>query len=340
VKDRFGELDALRGFAALGVVFCHYSWCLYGIGVVDWTFNLGDLGPTLFFIVSGFVIFWTLERSRTLTDFLVSRFSRLYPTYWAAIAIWALIGYVIGDFWLRKVVLNATMLQSFIGMGDLDVVFWTLAIELAFYFWMAVIFQAGLLKDIVPVLLVWLALAAAVNWAPIGHVLTIPQIPNKSAGIVFVFAQIPYFAAGIMFYKARSEGWKLKYIAVLAAAFGVICMGSVRNVIFAAVAFPVFALAIANRLRFIVNPITVWLGTISYALYVTHNNAGVVLIRHLVSDQKISPWVAVTIATVGALILASAVTYTIERPALKVIRGVYSKWIEKTSRHLPQPRHV
>ena len=64
MKDRFAELDALRGFAAIGVVFCHYSWCLYGIGAIDWTFNLGDLGPPLFFIVSGFVIFWIMKLVR------------------------------------------------------------------------------------------------------------------------------------------------------------------------------------------------------------------------------------------------------------------------------------
>ena len=47
----------------------------------------GYFGVNLFFIISGFVIFMTLQRTERPMDFVVSRFSRLFPSYWAAIIL-------------------------------------------------------------------------------------------------------------------------------------------------------------------------------------------------------------------------------------------------------------
>jgi hypothetical protein len=53
----------------------HYSHCAFP----SHEFVYGLFGVELFFIMSGFVIFMTLERSATLFDFAVSRFARLPP---------------------------------------------------------------------------------------------------------------------------------------------------------------------------------------------------------------------------------------------------------------------
>jgi peptidoglycan/LPS O-acetylase OafA/YrhL len=47
----------------------------------------GYLGVNLFFVISGFVIFMTLDRTLVPLDFVISRTSRLFPAYWAAIII-------------------------------------------------------------------------------------------------------------------------------------------------------------------------------------------------------------------------------------------------------------
>src|SRR5258708_9433913 len=52
-----------------------------------------------------------------------------------------------------------TMLQEFIGFTNLDNVFWSLTVELAFYAIMGVIFATGLLPRIEMVAGIWLALA-------------------------------------------------------------------------------------------------------------------------------------------------------------------------------------
>ncbi|MCM2335320.1 MAG: acyltransferase family protein, partial [Pseudomonas sp.] len=97
---RVVELDALRGLAALAVVAFHYT-THYQAQVghaqpLGFGFPFGNYGVHLFFLISGFVIFMTLERTRSPLDFVVSRFSRLFPAYWAAMAVTAAVVYTVG----------------------------------------------------------------------------------------------------------------------------------------------------------------------------------------------------------------------------------------------------
>jgi peptidoglycan/LPS O-acetylase OafA/YrhL len=89
--SRLVEIDALRGVAALAVVLFHYTTHftkLFGASPPPTiSFSMGHYGVNLFFIISGFVIFMTLEKTLRPMDFVVSRFSRLFPTYWVAIVL-------------------------------------------------------------------------------------------------------------------------------------------------------------------------------------------------------------------------------------------------------------
>ena len=88
---RVGEIDALRGLAALAVMLFHYTTRieeLYpAVGAAWFNARHGHFGVNLFFIVSGYVIFMTLQRTKHPLDFVVSRFSRLFPAYWAAVLL-------------------------------------------------------------------------------------------------------------------------------------------------------------------------------------------------------------------------------------------------------------
>ncbi|MEI6577353.1 MAG: acyltransferase [Bacteroidota bacterium] len=94
-KQKLEKLEALRGFAALYVVFFHVlpqSFYLWGInfGIL---FRFGPESVILFFILSGFVIKYTYEKSRdkTFKTYFIRRFLRLYVPL---IAIF-LLGYVL-----------------------------------------------------------------------------------------------------------------------------------------------------------------------------------------------------------------------------------------------------
>lgn len=90
MKTRLSELDALRGIAALMVVIGHYTARyndFYTPISFPFKFEYGGYGVQLFFLISGFVIFLTLNKTRHPLEFVVSRFSRLYPAYWVAVLL-------------------------------------------------------------------------------------------------------------------------------------------------------------------------------------------------------------------------------------------------------------
>ena len=92
-KKRFAELDGLRGIAAMLVVLFHYYYNFYAggynafEGVQVGLFSLGKVGVDIFFMISGLVIFWSLDRVRTVGEFAYARFARLFPAYWVGVIV-------------------------------------------------------------------------------------------------------------------------------------------------------------------------------------------------------------------------------------------------------------
>jgi peptidoglycan/LPS O-acetylase OafA/YrhL len=103
--ERFHSLDVLRGVAALSVVFWHWQHFFYSgatrnfplerMPLVDVFFLLyakGWLAVELFFSLSGFIFFWLYSKpiaqgAVSAREFLVLRFSRLYPLHFATLLI-------------------------------------------------------------------------------------------------------------------------------------------------------------------------------------------------------------------------------------------------------------
>lgn len=320
-QERFQELDALRGFAALGVVAYHYTEHAATHGAEMFRMPWGAHGVQLFFSISGFVIYWTLARSTTLLDFAVSRFSRLYPAYWAALGILCAVQFLFQGLspWLGGYAVNATMWQHLLGWKDLDVVYWTLAVELMFYVWMAVAFATRMLDRIEWIAAGWLAIAAPLCFVQKAHPL--PEVVRT----LLIFEQIPFFLAGMMFYRAKQEGWTMIRAAliVLAGATTTILAGW-HGAWVSLVVFSIFALATRAWLGWVVNPVTMWMGTISYSLYLTHRAWGDYLMMKMI-DAGVSKWAALPLAIAAAVLLASLVTILIERPAMKLIRDLYKR---------------
>ena len=322
--NRFQELDVLRGLAAVSVLLFHYLTRYDQMypprSDVPFGFFNGAYGVQLFFVISGFVIFMTLSRCKTASDFLVSRFSRLYPAYWAA----ALITFVVGSMWplpdqhytVMQLLINLTMLQGFGNVPAIDGVYWSLGVELCFYAVMLVLFLTGQLENTVRLSVVWLAAAAGTYLlADVGI-----DVPWKIQQ-VFVLRYAELFVAGIIFYELYMKGPSVGRVALLAACFSVHLIdhglesGERILVIFALV-----AIAVSGRVQVLCVRPLVWLGTISYTLYLTHSMIGFALIRSL-TEHEVPSIVAVPITIIVALTLASAMTYVIERPAMRAIRS-------------------
>src|SRR5688500_2704787 len=80
-KQRIELLDTFRFLAIILVIGYHYFASkkdfanIYPYGLqYSPVFQYGYLGVQLFFMISGFVIFMTIEKCRTLKEFLLKRF--------------------------------------------------------------------------------------------------------------------------------------------------------------------------------------------------------------------------------------------------------------------------
>ena len=147
-KKRESELDAMRGIAAFLVVLFHYS----GLTGFNLPFlKYGVTGVDLFFLISGYVIFLTLEKTATIRDFIVSRISRIYPSYLVMIPITVITMHLLSKAPLPsfKVILgNICMMQPVFLVTYIDDVYWTLTVEIQFYIFMLLIYRFNKLDKI------------------------------------------------------------------------------------------------------------------------------------------------------------------------------------------------
>ncbi|WP_165959164.1 acyltransferase [Actinomadura sp. KC345] len=151
---RMGWLDALRGLAALVVVFEHSLDVLLPEvrrTASPW-FDFGRYGVFVFFIVSGYVVPFSLERRGSVRRFWAGRFFRLYPAWFAAVALALVLGAAGASYGLpggladrpwASAVAHLTMLQDLLGVPNVVNVFWTLTYEMVFYLLVTAMFVAG-----------------------------------------------------------------------------------------------------------------------------------------------------------------------------------------------------
>ncbi len=326
----------LRGFAAFWVVLSHYLpyWNRYiGTAPTIVPNPWGVDAVKLFFVISGFVIYMSLERCKTVTDFAVLRFSRLYPTYWAALAVvTGLSVLVFGDhFWLRGFVVNATMLQDYVGIPRFDNVFWSLTVEMSFYLIAGTLFALGLHRRTLTFVVVWLL--STIVWVLVFH--SVDREHRHWLAVIFALDFSPYFGMGIVFFEATKKGWSAARAGVIALAMATeFLMAGWVGLLVAAIVAALFLLAIRGHLRFLVSRVTLWLGAISYALYLVHRNLGYKSLTWL-HEHGFGPGLAVPLTILEVLALSTLLTYGIEKPALRRIRVWYDGW---TARRPTRPR--
>ncbi|MFI2034572.1 acyltransferase family protein [Streptomyces bottropensis] len=169
-SSRLGWLDALRGIAALVVVFDHssYSFMAEFRQELMPEFNTSRYGIMVFFLVSGYIIPASLERRGCVRTFWIGRLFRIYPL-WAAVVIGMMAAAALGvaevrDFGGQNVAAVAAahlmLLQELLGTPNLLLVLWTLSYEMAFYLLVVALFTVRLHQRSAAVAVTLAALAA------------------------------------------------------------------------------------------------------------------------------------------------------------------------------------
>jgi peptidoglycan/LPS O-acetylase OafA/YrhL len=326
MKKRYYELDAIRGIAALMVVLFHYTIRYSEIyeNPIDplFSFPFGEYGVQLFFIVSGFVIFLTLNRTTNSIDFIVSRFSRLYPVYWFSVVFTFIVVFLFSlpgrEVDVQTALINLTMIQKWLGVENVDGVYWTLALELSFYIIMYCLFITKQLKRIHLISIIWLIIIIGSKFFEEINNVNI----HGAIKLLFLLEYGNLFIAGIMFYKIMHERRNLDFV--------VLCMSLIaeyylhgNTVFLIALYFVLFFLFATGNLRILSIKPLMYLGTISYSLYLIHQNVGYIIIRQLDANNMLNPISIIIVPLTIVIAIAALMQRYIEKPSLAFIRD---KW--------------
>ena len=314
--NRIKTLDSLRGLAVFSVVLFHYN-----------TFNYGYLGVHLFFIMSGFVIFMSVQKVNKPLDFLRNRFCRLYPAYWFCVtltAIWIL-SFSNKLISLNMYLMNLTMFQQFFRVEHIDGAYWSLEIELLFYFGVAILLTTNKIWKYIEYLLVIVILSVLLTFIQDNPHITFLNLMLRYTGL---------FYAGIIFYKIWINGFNYKdSIKIVIAYLCVICFDFGNQsgfyykpveVFYLTLIFLLFILFALKKLQFIEIKPLLFLGKISYSLYLLHEVIGLIILKYL--DGVFSSKIFSTVCTIFIVILFSWFTNKyIEVPGSKFFKMYFSR---------------
>ena len=101
--------------------------------------------------------------------------------------------------------MNLTMFQQFLRVPNVDGVYWTLARELVFYFWIWLLLLLGQMRKFTQFASMFLVLATFAVF------FNVPSVVK----MLFLIDYVCYFVAGACFYLIYSEGLTLAKVTVI-----------------------------------------------------------------------------------------------------------------------------
>jgi peptidoglycan/LPS O-acetylase OafA/YrhL len=348
VSGRDHGLDGLRGIAALLVFFSHAGMMTWWPGAghgppsaIEYAmWHLGAPSVDLFFVLSGYVLAASLERTRldagTVAAFYARRWTRLMPVAWCGIAIglavkeWIvplrhapLVGMVEMADPLRwkDVVGMATFVLPMPDTERVDVPLWSLVMEM--YASLLIPLVVGGLRSQGRFFLLPAFLSAVVLWYLSDRLefMTLPLFVLGVAVRTYVPPLRPQAAA-----PALAMGLVLVFSRHLFGEFGFWH----RYVSGCGAAILVMAVRAGGGRRLLVSAPAAWLGRISYPFYAVHFPL-LLSSTILLSARGVQTNLAAIASLPVALAAAAAVHRLVERPAIAISRRIAAKQARRTA---------
>ncbi len=329
-------LDSLRGIAALSVVLFHLTTdfdseaFFPGYPKAIYSFSAGRYGVQLFFVISGFVILWTIGRAARLRDFAIGRFARLYPPFWASmilVAVWVEVSgaRTLGatrpfDFTVTEFLASITMVPQWLGSKPIDGVYWTLTIEMGFYLLISAMFLTKLLRrDRV----VW---TLAIFWF-VDIVVGSAVVKASGASLHNVNDYAYLFLAGMacfLLWEGVAQPRWLLWVLFLQPPFVDILRSNFVPAVIDVAIIALLHLAVTQRASILERKPFVFLGTISYSLYLVHATVGYLTLRWLL-EHHVERNLAVLLTVGVAIGLAVVLNRVVERRISPWVRSAMSR---------------
>jgi peptidoglycan/LPS O-acetylase OafA/YrhL len=346
-QERIGYLDGLRGLAILLTAAWHYLGPIYQMHLpygraFEWWpgVRYGWAGVNLFFLISGYVIFITLERCTGFVDFILRRWLRLFPAMLVATLVIYVARAPMGDAMpggyaqpadlLPGLTLTNPFYYRHFGLPahSLDGAFWSLYVEAAFYVVIGLaFFRIGWARSVALLLVLYalsLIVPHAVNRFHIGWA-KVPALLFYHAG----FQNFGWFASGALFLKARVHSdrglfWMAVAIGLCSAMTTVLPGGmekGARAALFAGIALFAAVQSWSPLQRALETKAMLWLGFLSYPFYLLHSAIGVGLIARIGPSVPGLPAIVAPLLVLALMIgIAWIIAAKIEPPIARLLR--------------------
>jgi peptidoglycan/LPS O-acetylase OafA/YrhL len=231
------------------------------------------------------------------------------------------------------------MFQYYLNIPNLDDPYWTMIVEMIFYIFVLLLFYLGLLQYVVyigTVLTIGIVMFVHFYWSEFSIQLF------KGVPLLEFF---PLFFAGIIFYKIMNErkGNFSHYLLIAVCLASQIFLFSYAGrskefislteyTIVLSAFFGLFLLFVNHRLGILISRPFLFIGKISFALYLTHQY---IIVGHvlpfLLNRLRLNFWLSsVFICLPIALGIATAITYFIEIPYGKKMKQKLSAMVTKS----------
>ncbi|MGY5765687.1 acyltransferase family protein [Brachybacterium sp. DNPG3] len=337
---RFLELDGLRGIAAVLVVGSHLTFAYDskypGESAPFASIAWGAYGVQLFFFISGFVILMSAQRAKSSSDFVISRFSRLFPVYWLAVTVSIIVSILFRvphtDVGWAARLLNYTMVQRLILVPNVDEVYWTLSIEMQFYaliLALLLLTHAKITDRLVPWIAgIWISVSLVIATLARPHTLGIdPQLVVTTWKIPLNLLLVewgPFFSAGMLMHLARKDA-RYRIGGLLAVLSTVVISGILHGweqmAWVAGVAMLFTVVVLRERTGVLLwRPIQFY-GRISYSLYIGHAVSGYAIL-HL-----IAPFTGRNLGMVVTFAAVTGIAVVYHRIGEVYLSGKMKEWL-------------
>lgn len=351
---RLDAITGLRWWAAFAVYVYHFPNLAPLPQEVAMFSHFGNLGVTFFFVLSGFVLTWSMRPSTTKRTFYWRRFARIYPLHLVTLLCAVPVFYSFrpdpAEWWVKPFDVGVLLLCVLLLQGwsrDPVILFagnpasWTLTVEAFFYAlhpYFAKVIRRVTVRGSLIIAGGVLALTAATR------TFIVAQPDTWLAGLPWPVLRLPEFVLGICLAWAVREGWRPRIpfwlpLALLAAWVSALALlpatpaapvaGAVSPYVGEVTAALCAMLIVTTALRDLegrgrlsrARPI-VLLGEWSYAFYLIHATliyAALGLFGPQPGGWRAAAWFA---ALLVASIAAAAVLHAwIERPAERRLRA-------------------
>lgn len=329
INTHWEWLQSIRGGGGLAVLIFHI-WLFFrgrfdlSNNILDFIcleyFDLGKIGVVLFFIISGYLLPYSLK-NKTKSEFIRNRFFRLYPTYWFSMVL-ALI--FVGGFGIKQVLGNITMFQLFFNIKDMVGAYWTLPIELLLYIGCLLFF-----RYLFKVKFIYLSYFSLLFFTVMISLLRY-QLGTKLPVAIFLLLTISVLGYCIRLYKEKELNMRMfKYILISFIVFLIpitylaysmdLGRGEIWYRYFNSYSIAVFIFLIAWRYQLNCKLFN-FFGKISYSMYLTHG----VLISTFPKVAHFFPnlYIAAGSLLIVSLLLAIVTYYFIEETSFNFYKKI------------------